>query len=147
MLSVFFGKPCTPRVEKCMIAVLQKTNKATLASALQKNVPVVEQLPGNCVLIIDGMNLVQKVKGDQATFGDVASTVLSIALSEGRQSSRIDVVFDTYKDNSIKNRERTVRGGETGHQLQSITATQIVRQWRTFLSRIANKNSLISFIV
>ncbi len=128
--------------------LLRKTNKVTLASALQKDVPVVEQLPGNCASINDGMNLVQKVKGDQATFGDVASTVLSIALSEGCQSSRIYVVFDImYKYNSIKNSERTVRGGETGHQLQSITATQIVRQWRTFLSRIANKNSLISFIV
>ena len=70
-----------------------------------------------------------------------------MALSEGRQSSRVDVVFDTYVENSIKNCERTVRGGETGHELQSISATQIVRQWKTFLSRVVNKNNLISFIV
>ena len=93
------------------------------------------------------MNLVQRVKGDQATFGDVASTILLMALREGSQSNRIDVVFDTYQENSIKNSERSVRGEETGHQLQSISSTQIVRQWRTFLSRIANKTSLISFIV
>ena len=57
------------------------------------------------------------------------------------------MVFDKYQENSIKNSERSVRGGETGHQLHSITGAQIVRQWRTFLSRIANKTSLITFIV
>ena len=74
-------------------------------------------------------------------------TVLLMALQEGRQSKGIDVVFDTYQENSIKNSERSVRGEETGHQLQSITALQIVRQWRTFLSRIKNKSNLIAFIV
>ena len=57
------------------------------------------------------------------------------------------MVFDKYQENSIKNSERSLRGGETGHQLQSITGVQTVRQWRTFLSRIANKTSLITFIV
>ena len=93
------------------------------------------------------MNLVQSVKGDQATFGDVATTVLSMALKEGSQSNRIDVVFDKYQENYIKNNERSVQGGETGHQLQNITGAQIVRQWRTFLSRIANKTSLITLTV
>ena len=94
--------------------------------------------PGNSASVVDGMNSVQRIKGDQATFGDVAVTVLLMALKEGGQSKRIDVVFDTYQENSIKNSERSVRGEETGHQLQSITGTQIVRQWRTFLSRIKN---------
>ena len=131
--------------------LLRKTNKATLATTLQKNVAVAvavaEQFPGNSASVVDGMNLVQRVKGDQATFGDVATTVLSMALKEGSQSNRIDVVFDKYQENSIKNSERSVRGGETGHQLHSITGAQIVRQWRTFLSRITNKTSLITFIV
>jgi hypothetical protein len=127
--------------------LLRKTNKATLATTLQKNVTVAEQLPGNSASVISGMNLVQRVKGDQATFGDVAKTVLSMALREGSQSNRVDVVFDTYQENSIKNSERSVRGEETGHQLQGITATQIVRQWRSFLTRVNNKTSLITFIV
>ena len=56
-------------------------------------------------------------------------------------------LFDKYQENSIKNSERSVQGGETGNQLQSITVAQIMRQRRTFLSRIANKTSLITFIV
>ena len=48
--------------------LLRKTNKATLATTLQKNVAVAEQFPGNSASVVDGMNLVQRVKGDQATF-------------------------------------------------------------------------------
>ena len=88
--------------------LLRKTNKATLATTLQKNVAVAEQFPGNSASVVDGMNLVQRVKGDQATFGDVATTVLSMALKEWCQSNRIDVVFDKYQENSIKNSERSV---------------------------------------
>ena len=57
------------------------------------------------------------------------------------------MVFDKYQDNYIKNSERSVQGGETGHQLQSITGAQIVRQWRTFLLRIANRTSVITLTV
>ena len=70
-----------------------------------------------------------------------------MALKERSQSNRIDVVFDKYQENSIKNSERSVRGEESGHHLQSITSTQIVRQWKAFLSRISNKTNLIAFIV
>lgn len=125
--------------------LLRKTNKASLATSLQKGVAVAEEYLGNYASIVDGMNLVQRVKGDQATFGDIASSILLMAIREGSQGKRIDVVFDTYQENSIKNSER--RGEETGHQLQSITSAQIVRQWRTFLSRIVNKTSLITFLV
>ena len=127
--------------------LMGKTNKASLASNLQKNVAVSDELPAKSASVVDGMNLVQRIKSDQATFGDVASLVFLMALKEGSQSNRIDVVFDTYKKNSIKNSERSVRGEETGHQLQSITSTQIVSQRRAFLSRITNKTSLIAFIV
>lgn len=126
---------------------LRKTNKAALAATLQKNVAVAEQLPEQCASVIDGMNLVQRVRGDQATFGDIATSILSMALQG--DSKRIDVVFDTYRTNSIKNSERSARAGETtsGHQLQSITGTQIVRQWRSLLTTVNNKTSLITFLV
>jgi len=107
----------------------------------------VKRLPDNFATVTDGMSLVQKVKGEQVTFGDVATAVLLMVLKEGNCSKRIDVVFDTYKENSIKNSERLLRGEETGHHLQSIASTQIVRQWRNFLSRASNKTSVIAFMV
>ena len=105
-----------------------------------------EQLPDNCASVVDRMSLVQRVKSNQATFGDIATTVFSMALNEGGKSNRIDIVFDMYHENSIKNSERLLRGEESGHKLQAITGTQIVRWW-SFLTRVKNKNSLISFTV
>ena len=87
------------------------------------------------------------MKGGQVYFGYVDTTVLSMALSEGAECDRIDVVFETNCDNYINNCERILRGGEAGHQLQSITGTQLLKQWRRFLSTVNNKTSLISFIV
>jgi len=51
------------------------------------------------------------------------------------------------KKNSIENSKRLLRGEETGHKLQSITSTQVVKQWRNFLARSSNQTSLITFIV
>ena len=127
--------------------LLRNTNKASLASLLQKNFQFSEEVPGNSAAVIDGMSLVQRLKEDQLTFGDVAMTVLSMAMKEGVWCNRIDVVFDTYKELSIKNCEQQLRGEESGHQLVNITSTQIVRQWRNFLTRVSNKTSLITFIV
>ena len=67
------------------------------------------------------------MKGDEITFRDVDTTILVMALREGSHSSRIDVVFDTYKENSIKNCERSLRVEKTGHELQGVTGTQMVR--------------------
>ncbi len=127
--------------------LLRKTNKASLATHLQKGMAVAEEHLENCASIVDGMNLVQRVKGDQATFGDIASSILLMALREGSQDRRIDIVFDTYQENSIKNSERSVRGEETGHQLHSITSAEIVRQWRPFLSKIVYKTILYNIVI
>ena len=65
---------------------LRKTNKAALANLLQKNVQPAEHIPSNSAAIIDGMNLVQKVNADHLSFGDVADTILNMALREGAHS-------------------------------------------------------------
>jgi hypothetical protein len=44
--------------------MLRKTNKAALATVLQKNVSVAESLPDNSASVIDGINLVQKLTSD-----------------------------------------------------------------------------------
>ena len=106
---------------------LRKTNKAALATLLQKNVQPAERIPINSAAVIDGMALVQKVHVDNLSFGDVADEVLNMALREGASCKRIHVVFDTYQEMSI-NRERSLRGEESGQELRSITSVQIVKQ-------------------
>ena len=69
-----------------------------MATNLQKNVAAAENLLGNSTSVVDGMNIVQRIKGDQDTFGDVATTILSKVLQKGSQSKRIEVVFDIYQE-------------------------------------------------
>ena len=127
----------------------RKTNKAALAAQLQKNEHLVQRIPENAATIIDAMGLVQKINvaSSQTTFGSVANTFFTMALNEGGpQSTRIDIVFDMYREISIKTVERVIRGKVQGVQLANITATQIIRQWRRFLSQMKNKTNLIRFL-
>ena len=53
------------------------------------------------------MAIVQEIRGDQKTFAEIADSLMYMVLNEGTDSQRIDVVFDVYRDNSIKNPKRT----------------------------------------
>ena len=72
--------------------------------------------------------------------------LLAMALRERGSSPRIDVVFDNYREISIKNLEREKRGAEMGATYRSIRPDYRV-QWRQFLSNTENKQRLIHFIV
>jgi len=129
----------------CEDGSIRKTNKAVLARALQKDAQA-ENIPTPSATIIDGMALVQKMKGDQKTFGDIANTLLLSAIREGAHSTRIDIVFDVYQPHSIKHHERARRSKNPGIQFKNITSQQIVRQWRSYLQSSDNKTELIEFL-
>lgn len=107
---------------------LRKTAKATLARSIQKLAAPAESMPENSATNIDGTGLIQRDRSNVETFGNVASVVHDMVIKNGFCSQRTDVVFDVYKDISIKVTERTDRGQEKGHQLQHITATHLERQ-------------------
>ena len=67
--------------------------------------------------------MVQRLKGDHKTFAEIADVLMSMILREGATSKRIDVVFDVYRETSIKNteREREERGIH-GNRVQKYTA-------------------------
>ena len=52
------------------------------------------------------MSIVQKIKGNQRTFEDIAKSVFNRILHDAVGSKRVDVIFDVYCDISIKNIER-----------------------------------------
>ena len=54
--------------------------------------------------------LVQTMNGDDQPFGQLAESALTHILHEGVNSHINDVVFDTYREDSIKNTERSNRG-------------------------------------
>ena len=93
------------------------------------------------------MSLIQKLKVDHLIFGEIAEMALSRVLREGDGSSRIDVVFDVYRDLPIKSVERELRS-EDFITFKNVSSGQKVKQlFRSFLQNSQNKTSLIKFIV
>ena len=62
-----------------------------------------DMIPQPCGRIFDEMVMLQKIRGDQKTFAELADSMMSMVLHEGKDSQRIDAVFDVYRNNSIKN--------------------------------------------
>ena len=76
----------------------------------------------------------------------LAKQLLVMALAIGRNSSRIDVVFDQYHERSIKNSER-LRRGTASLVIKSIIMHTAIQQWGNFLSTWSNKRELINFVL
>ena len=125
--------------------MMRKTNKAAIVKAFEKGTKFLESPPVQSATIIYGMALVQKLKVVQMSFGQVADMVFKNILSSGSRSKRIDVVFDVYLENSIKNAERCRRGIST-IQYQTILPATKFTQWKKFLFSSPNKMKLISFL-
>ena len=60
--------------------------------------------------------------------------------------ARIDIVFDVYRDNSIKTAELEGRGEATGLVHSITVAGQKIQQWRRLVRSSASKTALIKFI-
>jgi len=79
-----------------------KTNIAVLARELEKNVSPAEEISEPSATVIDRMSVVQKLN---QTFLQLAESAVSHVLHEGPESHRVDVVFDVYREMSIKDSE------------------------------------------
>jgi hypothetical protein len=125
---------------------IKKNNKASLARKLETNAHPAENIPGPSACIIDGMGIMQKVKGDNLTFEELSDQLLASVLRLSGGSSRIDVVFDVYLELSIKEAERTLRRSDQGIRFTNIVPGHKIQQWRRLLSCGISKMKLIQFI-
>ena len=127
--------------------LLRKTDKAQLFKKLDKNVPVSERYPTNVSNIYDGMAILQKLKLPAgATFRLVAVKVFSAVTSN--TSRRIDIVFDTYSDISIKNTERSKRSVcSESVKYKNILPGHPIKSWSKLLTVSSNKTELVKFLV
>ena len=91
------------------------------------------------------VKLFNYIRNDIFVNKQIADTVLSHVLQEGGNSRRIDVVFDVYKEISIKSAEREWREEGESVTYKNLTAGQKIKQFRNFPRNGQNKNSLITF--
>ena len=81
-----------------------------------------------------------------ATFSVVAERLFAMLTSN--TSKQIDIVFDIYKDISIKNAERSERAtGPKGITYQNILPGYQVKNWSKILSVSSKKTELVRFLV
>ena len=125
----------------------RKTNKAKLAQQLERRITVTEKYPENATSIFDGMAVLQKLKiPSGATFLVVAERVFEMVTSTG--SRRVDIVFDVYREVSIKNVERLKRVSTSdGVHYKNILPAYTVKSWNKLLSVTANKPEIVKFLV
>ena len=94
------------------------------------------------------MALLQKFKPPPAaTFQVVSEKVFEMVTSTN--SKRIDVVFDIYKQISIKNVERSKRAasGSDGIKYKNILPAYKVKSWSKLLSVTSNKIEIVKFLL
>ena len=71
------------------------------------------------------------MKGNDQTFSQLADLAPTDILREGVNVHIIDVVFDVYREDSIKNAERSNSGRTTGIQFRNMAPGHRIQQWRS----------------
>ena len=82
------------------------------------------------------------------TFGDRADTYVKTALKAGSAYHRIDVVFDRYRDGTIKGTTRT-RRSKAARPIRWLVEGRdvpLAKNWSNFLSLADNKADLAHFL-
>ena len=98
------------------------------------------------VIILDGAVVVQMLStGTMHTFEEYAQVVfLPYVLKQIDSVERVDVVWDAYKEDSLKKATREKRG--SGQRRKVSANTRIPSDWKGFLCVDANKSELFRFM-
>lgn len=135
-----------------MNGTLRSGNKSVLADIITQGINCTEsiELRETSCIIIDGQALVVTVgKPDSAaTFGDLADVYTGAVLKLGAGYQRIDVVFDRYRDETIKGATRTRRSKSARPIRRPIESRDVPLpiNWNNFISLAENKADLANFL-
>eukprot|EP00117_Sycon_ciliatum_P025244 scpid95671/ scgid20992/ len=126
------------------------TVKSKLLMELEKDTPLLETVPGQGAILVDGMALLQSITTIPATFGELSTLIFDRLITTMAKFAavRVDFVCDQYPELSIKGQERASRSTKNVPlRLQAERSEQPTpRQWKRYLSDGQNKMTLISFI-
>ena len=134
--------------------------KSQLGNELLKLCPLIDEkgpetYPQTHAIIIDFMSLVRKVplkKLDPPvkTFNDFAIALTSMVTKAGYNCDEIHIVFDTYREDSIKNAERERRG-----KLKEMVVLDVISPnqnvpvvlenfWSSSISKLLSRHSMLT---
>ena len=125
---------------------LRQGNKADLVQCLQSSAKVVAESPQVDAKVFDGAVVVQMLHPKiSTTFKDYVQTVfLPYVQTQMQSAQRIDVVWGTYKQDSLKTGTREKRG--SGVRRHVALAVKIPTNWKSFLRVDDNKTELFALL-
>ena len=133
---------------------LRSGNKAQLADILTDGICCPEEIddidPVSSCLIIDGQAMIValgKPPGAE-TFGDLADVFVRDVLKSGYKFHRIEVIFDRYREESIKSatRERRCKTARPIRRLVEDRTVKLPSNWSNFMALSENKADLAQLL-
>ena len=88
------------------VSLVGWSKQKTLMHKLEREVTLVDKIPKPFASMIDGMVLVRLFNYIGLTYNKFADNILKFLATINFGVSRIDIVFDVYQSDSIKNAER-----------------------------------------
>jgi hypothetical protein len=125
---------------------MKTTGKSVFGNHLEGKVHPAEAITEPHATIIDAMALIRKAHGENHTFEELSDKLLTQILYTGQKSNRIDVVFDVYREQSIKTAERECRASQSGIVFTQIRPGHTIRNWKGLLDCTESKNNLTKFL-
>ena len=128
--------------------ILHSTNKSMLIDVLTIDLvtPSIVDFEGTTALVIDGQALIMAIgkPRDVSTFGSYADIFVNTVKNMGARFDRIDVVFDHYKQLSIKEstRQKRMKGTRPIRRVVTDTSVTLPSNWSSFISLAENKQDL-----
>ena len=87
------------------------------------------------------------VHGENLTFDELSNNVRMKILNDGHGSGQIDVVFDLYKEQSIKAAEWVNLGSKDGIVVNQIKLGHRIKNWKRLLATTESNNKIKRFLV
>ncbi|XP_063958716.1 uncharacterized protein LOC135154779 [Lytechinus pictus] len=154
-IDTFFEHEChswPPALAENIDTMRPPTSKADLVPCLEALVPRTKDIPKAEVCIFDGAALVHQLEPKKCndvikTFGDYAEKQFLPYIARKLNEEtvvRVDVVWDTYRTDSLKGGTRLGRG--TGMPLHVTEQTPVPLNWSSFLRVDSNKKTLFNFL-
>ena len=125
---------------------LRQGNKADLLQCFERSHEPVLMEPKVSAVVIDGAALVHILRPGQAkTFQEYSDTVfLPHILTYLAAVDRVDIVWDSYRDDSLKSSARKKRG--SGIRRRVLENVALPHNWPEFLRNSDNKKELFNFL-
>ena len=125
---------------------LRSGNKANLLSCLKSTIESEDASPTVHAKVLDGAVVVQMLSpGASRTFEDYAALIfLPYVMIQLQSTNRLDIVWDLYKPDSLKQSTRDKRG--SGIRQKVLPSAKIPRNWASFLRVNENKTELFQLL-